>query len=200
MLAIGCQHGHISPRGVADVRKGCRHGHISPRVIAWHCFNRGGELSATLHLPPSFICLPSTRVPREALENDGVPVADVRKGCWLRMPAWPHITARDRPSLPRPEGTGFSGPSHLSGPRFNRTSDMNALGELPSTIEITSTWNGSYLNATDFLSFSSFYRYLHTCRRHLRQGLLVAFLASGGGMYRLQLPQAATKGCFLSSG
>ena len=72
------------------------------------------------------------------------------------MPAWPHITARDRPSLPRPEGTGLGGPSHLSGPRFNRTSDMNALGELPSTIEITSTWNGSYLNATDCLSFSSF--------------------------------------------
>ena len=117
---------------------GCQHGHISPRAIACHC---------------------------------------------LRL-----------------EGTGFGGPSHLPVLRFNRTSDINALGELPSTIEITSTWNGSYLNATDCLSFSSFYRYLHTCRRHLRQGLLVAFLASGGGMYRLQLPQAATKGCFLSSG
>ena len=97
---------------------GCQHGHISPRAIACHC---------------------------------------------LRL-----------------EGTGFGGPSHLPVLRFNRTSDINALGELPSTIEITSTWNGSYLNATDCLSFSSFYRYLHTCRRHLRQGLLVAFLASGG--------------------
>ena len=91
------------------------------------------------------------------------------------MPAWPHITARDRPSLPRPEGTGFGGPSHPSGPRFNRTSDINALGELPSTMVDTSTWNGSYLNATDCLSFSSSYRYLHSCRRHLRQGLLWPF-------------------------
>ena len=170
---------HITAR-----RRGCEKGMSAwPHITARHrlaLLQPGGELSATLHLPPSFICLPSTRVPREALENDGVPVADVRKGCWLRMPAWPHITACDRPSLPRPEGTGFGGPSHLSGPRFNRTSDMNALGELPSTMVDTSTWNGSYLNATDCLSFSSSYRYLHSCRRHLRQGLLVAFLASGG--------------------
>ena len=57
---------------------------------------------------------------------------DYYRGREKGMLAWPHITARDRPSLPRPEGTGFGGPSHLSGPRFNRTSDMNALGELPA--------------------------------------------------------------------
>jgi hypothetical protein len=84
MLAIGCQHGHISPRGVADVRKGCRHGHISPRVFSRHYHQPEGTVdnAEPLTFKSLFYRQLGTRGRRWSVENRG-PVADVRKGCWL---------------------------------------------------------------------------------------------------------------------
>jgi hypothetical protein len=148
-------------------------------------------------LPPFTSLFTVNSGPAGGVENAGGPVADVRKGCWLSDASMATYHRARSPVTATLSGDWLRRSHFPPGSRFNRTSDINALGELPSTIEITSTWNGSYLNATDCLSFSSFYRYLHTCRRHLRQGLLVAFLASGGGHVPTPTPPSGYEGMLL---
>ncbi len=67
MLAIKSQHGHISPRGVADVRQGCQHGHISPPYSPGTASTgEGCRLRRASHLHISV--LPSTRNPAGGVE------------------------------------------------------------------------------------------------------------------------------------